>query len=112
MNKNRIPVLSVVLYTIAGVLMLYTIWSLIHSVGYISELIDQGQLTAKGNGYDIVNFFMSGSVQYALFAVILFTLGWMLHKSSTEKIAASAQTMPIKKHDEDDFDDWFKSNQN
>lgn len=39
MRKKKIPILSMVLYALAGLLMLYTAWSASHSFGYISEMI-------------------------------------------------------------------------
>ncbi len=85
-DKRKTPVISIALYAIAGMLVLYTIWALNHSASYISELVGMGQLTFKGNEYDIVSFYMSSSAQYALFAVILFTLGWMMQNISSRKL--------------------------
>lgn len=82
MNKKKIPVLSLVLYVLSGLLIIYTIWSAVSSFKYISEMVSQGQLVISGNKYNIANFYMSNCGQYAAFAVILFTLGWILQKSS------------------------------
>ncbi len=117
-DKKKIPVLSIALYVIAGGLVLYTIWALNHSVRYISELVTMGQLTFKGNEYDIINFYMSNSAQYALFAVILFTLGWMMQNISSHKLISqnAKKNRPVsdevsaKENDEDDFEDWFRNN--
>jgi hypothetical protein len=78
MSKRRIPVLSIVLYTLSGLLILYTIWGFSESLDYINEAVAAGQLVVQGNLYSIVNFYMSNCAQYAVFAVILFTLGWGL----------------------------------
>jgi hypothetical protein len=118
MDKRKIPVLSIVLYTMAGMLVLYTIWSVKHSVDYISTLVKQGQLIIKGNEYNIVNYYMSNSAQYALFAVILFALGWILQNISSRKlirfnaenIAPSSAKVMANGGDEDDLEDWFKNN--
>ena len=111
--------LSIALYVISGILVLYTIWSASHSVSYISELVTMGQLTVKGNEYDIVNFYMSNSAQYALFAVIIFALGWMLQRTSSRKvIRQKAKTIQDSSdgasknlEEEDDFENWFQDNQ-
>lgn len=83
MNKKKIPVLSLVLYVLSGLLVIYTVWSAASSFKYISEMVSQGQLVISGNKYNIANFYMSNCGQYAAFAVILFTLGWILQKSSS-----------------------------
>jgi len=117
MDKKKIPVLSIMLYAVAGMLVLYTIWSVSHSASYISELIAMGQLTVKGNEYNIVNFYMSNSAQYGLFAIVIFALGWMLQKDSsrrlirlhTESAEGSSGKESVNGDDEDDFDDWFQN---
>ncbi|MDP4091582.1 MAG: hypothetical protein Q8930_20245 [Bacillota bacterium] len=87
MNK-KLPVLSIVLYVIAGILVLYTIWGVIHTAQYLNGLFAQGQLTVAGHIYDIVNFYMSSCAQYLIFAVILFTLGVILKKTEIDRSAA------------------------
>ena len=47
----------------------------VESHGYISSMMEQNQISVSGSEYDIVNFYMSNSAQYVLFAVILGTLG-------------------------------------
>ncbi|WCF07720.1 hypothetical protein NDS46_26020 [Paenibacillus thiaminolyticus] len=120
MRKKKIPILSMVLYALAGLLMLYTAWSASHSYGYISEMIAMNQLVASENRYEIVNFFMNNCAQYLLFAVILFTLGWILHMGSSlhaghrnrSDQAASSGGRHENESDEDDFDTWFQKNDN
>lgn len=127
MNKRKIPILSIVLYVIAGVLILYTVWSVSHAIGYISEMVELGQLTISGNEYDIVNFYMANCAQYALFAVILFSLGWILQKMSSPQsknlpnqngknsdgevsnYAEISNRGEVSNNtvEEDDFADWF-----
>lgn len=111
-GKRKIPFLSIGLYAIAGMLVFYTIWAVNNSRNYISELIAMGQLTFKGNEYDIVNFYMANGAQYAMFAVIVFSLGWMLQKITSgpkkENVAASGDASSSEE-DEDDFEDWFQS---
>lgn len=80
MNKKKFPILSVILYILAGLLMVFAIWSASKSISYISLMISQGQLVFNGNEYDIVSFLMASCAQYVVFAVVLFTLGWMLQK--------------------------------
>ena len=125
MGKKKIPIFSIVLYVFAGLLVLYTTWAVIHCQDQISTMIAQGKLELKGNEYDIVNFYMVNCAQYVLFAVIIFTLGWILQKNSSGmeiKLKVENQVTPspsnISKDDEikddeirdDDFKDWLKDN--
>jgi len=115
MGKKRIHCFSVSLYGLAGMLMLYATWAVIHSREYISTAIAQNQLTVKGNEYDIVRFYMSNSAQYALFAVVLVTLGWMVKNLSGtvvqrdgERKTGSPGETNNDQLDEDELDDLFQ----
>lgn len=113
MNKKRIPIFSIILYVVAGLLVLYTAWTLVHSIEYISAMIAQGQLVVGGNEYDIINFYMSNCAQYLLFAIIIFVLGWILQKNSYGKASSACAevqaSLPEGKADGDDFKDWLKT---
>jgi hypothetical protein len=86
MGKKKLPVLSTVLYVIAGLLVVYSIWSVVYSANYISTMMQQGQLVFSGNEFEIVSFYMSNTAQYVLFAIVLFVLGRiLLHFSINEE---------------------------
>ena len=75
MNKSKFPVISTVLYILAGLLLVFSIWAIVYSANYISTMMAQGQLVFSGNEFEIVSFYMSNVAQYFVFAVILFVLG-------------------------------------
>ena len=75
MDKKKLPILSTVLYVIAGLLVVYSIWAAVYSANYISTMMQQGQLAFSGNEFEIVSFYMSNIAQYVLFAITLFVLG-------------------------------------
>ena len=78
MDKKKLPILSIVLYVIAGLLAVYSIWAGVYSGKYISTMMEQGQLVFKGNEFEVVSFYMSNMAQYLLFAITLFVLGRIL----------------------------------
>lgn len=80
MNKKRVSILSIILYVLAGFLMIFAIWSSSKSISYITLMINQGQLVFSGNEFDIINFIISSCAQYVIFAVILIALGCILQK--------------------------------
>lgn len=116
LKRKTVPVLSIVLYTLAGLLLLYTVWAVIHSIGYISEMVSQEQLVIAGNEYDIVSFYMTSCGLYALYTVILFALGRILQKSSYRGPGDFEKEMPVyppaevveSKVGEDDFEDGLQ----
>lgn len=111
-GKRKPPVLSVCLYALAAALLLYTVWVVKHSVSYIAAMVAGGQLTVSCNEYSIVSFYMSNCSQYALFAVVLLSLGWIAHHTSPAPalpapMAPQAEG-PVQGDDDDDFEDWFE----
>ena len=86
MGKKKLPVLCTVLYVISGLLVVYSIWSVVYSANYISTMMQQGQLVFSGNEFEIVSFYMSNTAQCVLFAIVLFVLGRiLLHFSINEE---------------------------
>ncbi len=111
MSRKNFPVLSTVLYVLAGLLALYTAWAAYHSFTYISTMIDQGQLMVSGNVFEIVNFHMTNFAQYGLLAVIIFTLGWIVQFNSSYPAARGDQidlSEDILDDEEEDLEEWFE----
>jgi uncharacterized membrane protein YgdD (TMEM256/DUF423 family) len=80
MKKNTIPALSIAVYCLAFVLVIYSVWAIVNTSQYISSLIDAGQLVFSGNEFEIVSYHLSTYGQYILFAAVLFMAGWILQK--------------------------------
>ena len=86
MRKNRFPVLSVVLYILAVLLLAYSVWAAIYSSQIVSQAVAMGQLMVSGSEFEILSFYMSNIGQYFIFAVILFVLGYMLQRFLTQDL--------------------------
>lgn len=80
MRKNSVPVVSLVLYILAALLLGYSIWAAVYSSGIVSDAIEMQQLVFKGSEFEIISFYMQNIAQYFLFGVVLFALGWILQK--------------------------------
>ena len=112
MEKKSInAILSVVLYIVAGLLVIYSIWSYTFCAGIISEAKAAGQLAVSGNEYDIVSFYMGNCGQYFIFALLLASVGLLLQKKP--QAAANTDTVDISDEDEDadsdeELDEWFE----
>jgi hypothetical protein len=98
MTKKRIPVLSIVLYVLTGLLALFTIWAAVNAYNYMSQLVAANQLVIRGNEFDILNFYMSNFAQYIVYAAILFTLGWLVQNTS-------AQADDLEDDEDEDFEE-------
>ncbi len=75
MKKVKFPVVSTVLYVLAGLLLAFSIWAVVYSANYISTMVSQGQLVFSGNEFEIISFYMQNAAQYFVYAVVLFVLG-------------------------------------
>lgn len=76
--KRKVSILSIVFYALAGLLALYTVWSVVYLIGYLGEQ----QVVFKDNEYNVVNFYMSNAGIYAIYAIFTFALGFIIQQFS------------------------------
>lgn len=108
--KKAENIIPIVLLTVAGLLVLYSTWAFIHCRNYIADAIASGQLETSGNEYDIVNFFMSNCVQYIIYAVILFSISWLLRSRSVivyQVPSSEGMQSNAMINQDDELDEWF-----
>ena len=84
MRKVKFPVMSIVLYVLAALFALYTIWAAVYSIRYVSEMVAVGQLQISGSEFEVANFLMNNFAQYAFFAITLFALGRILQTNVSD----------------------------
>lgn len=77
MEKKQLPIFSIVLYILSALVMIYAIWAFVYSYHTISDAIAAGQLSFKDNIFDVISYYMTNSVQYVIFAVLIFSAGWI-----------------------------------
>ena len=104
MQKNKVPVLSIVFYVLAVVLLAYAIWAAVYSIDYVSQAVEQNQLIIDGFEFEIANFYMTNVAQYVVFAAILFGIGWILQKLDEEVLL----DFDIDDDDELYEDEWLE----
>ena len=92
MCKKRISILSIVLYVTAGLLAVYSIWSIMNIQEDLKNYLTQYQLEFTGNEFDIINTYVSGVGQYVFFAIIMAVLGYIvqMHSPAIEQAVISA----------------------
>lgn len=110
MGKRNIPIFSIVLYSLSALLAVFASWGFIHSYRYISGAKAAGQLVTSGNEFDIASFYMSNSIQYVIFAVLLFSTGWLSRRPLTLALQEPPSgALPIRRKEEDEkLDEWFE----
>ncbi|MXQ53512.1 hypothetical protein [Shimazuella alba] len=115
MLKKQVSFFSLVLYALSALVMVYAIWAFVYSYNSISEAIAAGQISPSENVFDIVNFYMSNSMNYVLFAVLIFSAGWIGQNLAAITKAASIESFvkEAKVNDEEEnLDEWLDELQN
>ena len=103
MQEKKIPVVSIIFYVLAAILLAYSIWAASFSINYVSTAVAQNQLMIDGYEFEIASFYMSNVAQYVVFAAILFGIGWTVQKIEMLK----AECFELE--DDDMFDDeWLE----
>jgi len=105
---KKIP--SIVLYVVAGLMLIYCVWSLVHCTGIISEAISAGQVTMRDNLYDITSFYFANCAAYFVYALVLSSIGLILQRG--QKVATIVSNSPVQPAASDtndaELDEWFE----
>jgi len=104
MKKMKVPVLSIVLYVLAGLFLIYTIWAVVESVKLISSLVEMGQLQVSGSEFDLANYFMDGVGRFLAFTAILFSLGWFYQNNVLITVEDLDEEFEVDEFEEIEFD--------
>ncbi|MDL2273594.1 hypothetical protein LJC34_03495 [Oscillospiraceae bacterium OttesenSCG-928-G22] len=107
--KKRIPVLSIVLYTIGALTLQFAFWTISNCYGHISALVEHGKLVIAGNEYDVVEYYLSNSGMYLFFSILFFALARMTQRYVLVRadafLPARAEKTPEAKGDLDGAED-------
>jgi hypothetical protein len=85
MIRRSYPVFSKILYVLAALLGIYTLWAAYFHYNSISNMVNIGQVTISGNEFELVSYLMANIAQYAIFAVILLSLGIVLQNKPSDE---------------------------
>jgi putative Ca2+/H+ antiporter (TMEM165/GDT1 family) len=108
MTNKKIPVLTIVLFIIALLLCAYSVWTLVFSHTYITEIIAQGGASLEDNFYEIFSYYVSGVANYVLFAILFVVIGlkhWWAAPAQSEEFYEDSEQYDEESDDEDvDFE--------
>lgn len=127
---KRVPKISIILYSLATIMTICTIFITYKSNVYISGLVEQGFNPSK-EIVEVINYYIVTVTPYVFYTICLFTLGYIVNKVDYIIKDHSAQIEIIKnqnvqnnesKHldiesknnndtqnnDEDEIDEFFK----
>ena len=79
MINKKLPVVSLILYILAGLFLIFAVWAAVFSFRYISELVTMGQVVVKDSLFEIVSFHMGNFGQYFVYTALLFGVGWIVN---------------------------------
>lgn len=97
MINKKLPVVSLIFYILAGLLLIFAVWAAVFSFQYISTMVAMGQIVPGDNLFEITSFHMTNFGQYVVYAALLFGVGWIVYLFSEHTTLAVFE--------EDDLDD-------
>lgn len=80
-NNKRKNTLSIVMYTIAILLGIYTIFTMYSSYTYISSLVDQG-FVIKDDIQNVITYCVGATVPYLFYTISTWSIGYIINKLS------------------------------
>lgn len=103
--------IGIVMLTVAGLLIIYTVWAFTSCQSYISEAVAAGQLIVSESLYDVINFYMSNCAQYFIYALLLSGTGWFFIRGTLGQAKRAVQEAVIERsasENDDELDEWFE----
>lgn len=100
MINKKLPIVSLVLYILAGLLLIFAVWAAVFSFQYISTMVSMGQIIVSDNLFEITSFHISNFGQYIVYAALLFGAGWIVQLIS----APSAETLAALEADVEEME--------
>ncbi len=79
MIKQKLPIVSLILYILAGLFLIYAVWAAVFSFRYISSMVSMGQVVVRDSLFEVISFHVANFGQYVVFAALLFGAGWIVH---------------------------------
>jgi hypothetical protein len=104
MTKKKPSLISIVLFAISALLIIYVVAALVSAHTYISGVIDAGQASLKENFFDILGVYMQAGAEYFLFAVLFVVIGLKSFKTVEIAPTVFALSADGEGTEEDDAD--------
>jgi hypothetical protein len=107
MIKKKLPIVSLILYILAGLFLIFAIWAAVFSFQYISSVVEMEQLVIRDNLFEVTSFHVANFGQYVVFAALLFGAGWIGHiilTPYTEDLDVEEEEFEVIDTPEEDFE--------
>jgi hypothetical protein len=98
MIKNKLPIVSLILYIMAGLLFIFAIWAAVLSIQTVNDAIAMGQITVRDSSFEILGYLFANFGQYLVYAALLFAAGWIVYLVTDLEVVFADD-------DEEDFSD-------
>jgi|GEM_PF-2221409 len=92
---RKVSYLSVILFLIAAWFTIFFFWNFIEYNNYVGNIIRAGNITFRGNEYEVISYYMSSCAPYAFYALTTGVLGWVLVKLRSRKLTEIERTSII-----------------
>lgn len=77
---NKKAILPILLYVVAAIIAIYSIFTIYISYTYISSLVTAGSIVIKDQLVDVVSYYVSASIPYVFYAIVVWSIGYIINK--------------------------------
>jgi len=95
LKTRRTSYSSVIFYIISAWFMIFFFWHFIENNNYVSGIINAGNMTFRGNEFEIVGFYMNNCAPYLFYALVTGVLGWILMKMKHHRFSKVHETSVV-----------------
>ena len=86
---------STLLYVIAGIFGVYTLYALGTGIAYVNEMITSQYLVVSDSMGDILNFFVTGTGTYLFYTCVLGGLGYLIQIAKKEDVVSIIEEVVV-----------------
>ncbi|MBM7833382.1 hypothetical protein [Clostridium sardiniense] len=79
-DSKNVSIVSIVFYVMAGLMILYSIFTLVNSYDYISELVNQGRISIKYQFKEVIIYYMNACMPYVFYSIVFGAIGYIINK--------------------------------
>ena len=88
-SKENKRVIVKVLYVVASIIGIYTLFSIYNSYTYISGLVNNNGLVISEQLMSVISYYINASIPYGFYAIAIWGIGYIIHKLDNLKIYES-----------------------
>ena len=79
-KTNKKAILPIVLYGVAALIAIYSIFTMYSSYTYIASLVEMGSIDVSEQIVDVIGYYVNASLPYVFYAIAVWAIGYVINK--------------------------------